>query len=214
MLGQRQKTLFCTRKWRRFSAFQTQTEQVLSIWNNGYFSFSNNATAAENSEILHQTNSWERLLKNSVQSVPFVLQYQFCSMEEQLNSSGGRVEHGNKERSMDEMRKHYIKEKIYKSVEVYAYYWWRLIKTNDSEKQVRRHSYLFKRQLQEEQLFASNEKISSIGFVQNDIQVPEYKRTVKILKNDYRIRTVKTSRSCWIFQIDWTWHKGAFKCKL
>ena len=82
------------------------------------------------------------------------------------------MERGNKKREMDQLRKHYIKEKGYNVVEMWEGEWWNLYKTTTCVKGLLRESFHYKRQLREERLLEQIRSGKLFGYVQCDIEVP------------------------------------------
>ena len=83
------------------------------------------------------------------------------------------IEHGNKKREMDQMRKQYLKEKGYNVVEIWECEWWNLCKTMPCVKEPLRESFPYKRPLREERLLEQIRSGELFGYVQCDIEVLE-----------------------------------------
>ena len=65
--------------------------------------------------------------------------YRYCLCQEARPSLTEKdIERGNKRRKMDQMRKHYIKEKWYDVVEMWESEWWNLYKTTTCVKELLR----------------------------------------------------------------------------
>ena len=100
--------------------------------------------------------------------------YQYCPCQEASPSlTEEDIEHGNKKREKDQMRKQYIKEKCYNVVEMWEYEWWNLYKTTTCVKEHFRESFPYKRPLREESLLEQIRSCNLFGYVQCDIEVPE-----------------------------------------
>ena len=105
---------------------------------------------------------------------------QYCSCQEARPSlTEEDVEHGNKKRDMDQMRKQYIKEKRYDVVEMWECEWWNLYKTTTCVKEHLRESFPYKPPLREETLLEQIRSGELFGYVQCDIEVPEERKSLK-----------------------------------
>ena len=74
---------------------------------------------------------------------------------------------------MDQMRKHYIKEKGNNVVEMWECELWNLYETTRCVKQHLRESFPYKRPLREESLLEQIKSGKLFGYVHCDIEVPE-----------------------------------------
>ena len=98
----------------------------------------------------------------------------YCSCQEaRLSLTEEEIEHGNKKREMDQMRKQYIKEKGYNVVEMWECEWWNLYKTTTWVKEHLRESFPYKRSLRKESPLEQIISGKLFGYVQCDIEVPE-----------------------------------------
>ena len=80
--------------------------------------------------------------------------YHYCPCQETRPSLNEEdIERCNKKREMDQMRKHYIKEKEYNVVEMWDCEWWNLYKRTMCVQEHLRESFSYKRPLREERLF-------------------------------------------------------------
>ena len=83
------------------------------------------------------------------------------------------IETGVKKRQQDEMRRDYIQQKGYQTVEMWKCEWWSLYKTGDtSVKSHLRENFPYRRPLGEEQLLQRIIDGRFFGYVQCDIEVP------------------------------------------
>ena len=81
--------------------------------------------------------------------------YHFCSFQEARPSLTEQdIERGNKKRDMDDMRREYIKEKVYKVEQMWECDWWESFKTNDKIKNQFRTPFSYKRPLSTDSLLA------------------------------------------------------------
>ena len=100
--------------------------------------------------------------------------HQYCPCQEARPAlTEEDIERGNKKREMDQMRKHYIKEKGYNVVEMWECDWWNLYETTKCNKQHLREIFPYKRPLREESLLEQIRSGKLFGYVQCDIGVPE-----------------------------------------
>ena len=74
---------------------------------------------------------------------------------------------------MDQMRKQYIKEKLYNVVGMWECEWWNLYQTTTCVEEHLRESIPYKRPLRKENLLEQIRSGKLFGFVQCDIEVPE-----------------------------------------
>ena len=72
------------------------------------------------------------------------------------------------------MRRHYIQEKGFKVIEMWECECWRLYKTTNTVKQHFRERFPYRRSLSAEQLLEEIKKGKLFGYVQCDIEVPEF----------------------------------------
>ena len=100
--------------------------------------------------------------------------YHFCSCQEARPSLTEQdIEPGNKKRDMDDMRREYIKEKVYKVEEMWECDWWESFKTNDKIKNQFRTPIPYKKPLSTDSLLAKIKDESLFGYVQCDSVVPD-----------------------------------------
>ena len=76
-------------------------------------------------------------------------------------------------RELDALRRHYIKDKCFRVIEMWECEWRRLYKTTNSVKQHIREHFHYRRSLAAEQLSEEMKKGKLFGYVQCDIEVPE-----------------------------------------
>ena len=81
-----------------------------------------------------------------------------------------------KKRELDAMRRHYIQEKGCKVIEMWECEFWRLYKTTKTVKQHIREHFPYRRSLAAEQVLEDIKKGKLFGYVQCDIEVPEFSR--------------------------------------
>ena len=74
------------------------------------------------------------------------------------------------------MRRHYIQEKGCKVIEMWECEFWRLYKTTKTVKQHIREHFPYRRSLAAEQVLEDIKKGKLFGYVQCDIEVPEFSR--------------------------------------
>ena len=104
--------------------------------------------------------------------------YHFCSCQELRPSlTEEDIQRCSKKRELDALRRHFIREKGYKVVEVRECECWRLSKTTNTVKQHIREHFLYRRSLAAEQLLEEVKKRKFFGYVQCDIEVPEILRS-------------------------------------
>ena len=124
--------------------------------------------------------------------------YHFCPCQEVHHSlTEEDFQRGSKKRELDALRRHNIKEKGYKVIEMWECEWWRLYKTTNTLKQHIREHFPHRRSLEAEQLLEEIKEGKLFGYVQCDIEVPEklranfanfpqrFKNTL-VIKNDIR----------------------------
>ena len=100
--------------------------------------------------------------------------YHFCSCHEARPSLTEQdIERGNKKREMDDMRREYIKEKVYKVEEMGECEWWESFKTDGKIKNHFRTHFPCKRPLSTDSLLAKIKDGSLFGNVQCDLVVPD-----------------------------------------
>ena len=104
--------------------------------------------------------------------------YHFCPCQEQRRSlTEEDIQRGSEKRELDALRRHYIPEKGYKVIEMWECDWWRLYKTTNTFKQQIREHLPYRRSLASEQLLEEIKKGKLFGYVQCDIEVPEFLRS-------------------------------------
>ena len=100
--------------------------------------------------------------------------YHYCPCQEARPPlAEENIEHGNKKREMDHMRKQYITEKGYNVVEMWECEWWNLYKTTTCVEERLKGSFSYKRPLREESMLEQIRSGKLFGYVQCDIEVPE-----------------------------------------
>ena len=105
---------------------------------------------------------------------PWAAFYQYFPCQEARSSLNEEdIERGNKRREVDQMRKHYIKEKGCNVVEMWECEWWNLYKTTTCNKEHLRKSFPYKRPLREKRLFEEKGSGKLFGYKQCDVEVPE-----------------------------------------
>ena len=87
------------------------------------------------------------------------------------------VKRGSRRRELDELRRSYIQEKGFTVIEMWECEWWRLYKTTNTVKQYIREHFPYRRSLAAEQLLEEIKKGKLFGYVQCDIEVPEFLRS-------------------------------------
>ena len=103
--------------------------------------------------------------------------YHYCPCQKARPSlTDSDIERGMKKRQQDEMRRDYIQQKGYETVELWECEWWRLYKTASPVKSYLRANFHYKRPLNEEQLLQRITDGRLFGYVQCDIEVPEHLR--------------------------------------
>ena len=101
--------------------------------------------------------------------------YHYCPCQEASPSlTDTDFERGIKKRQQDEMRRDYIQQKGYQTVELWECEWWSLYKTGVSVKSHLRENFPYKRLLSEEQLLQGIIEGRFFGYVQCDIEVPDH----------------------------------------
>ena len=99
--------------------------------------------------------------------------YHYYQCEEaRLSLTEDDIQHGNKKREMDQMRKQYNKEKGYSVVEMWECDWWNLYKTTTCVKEHLRESFPCKRPRREERLLEQIRSGKLFVYVRCDIEVP------------------------------------------
>ena len=103
--------------------------------------------------------------------------YHYCPCQEaHLSLTDTDNERGAKKRQQDEMRRDYIQQKCYQTVEVWECEWWSLYKTDASVKSYLRENFPYRRPLSEEELLQGIIDGRLFGYVHCDIEVPEHLR--------------------------------------
>ena len=104
--------------------------------------------------------------------------YHYCPCQGACSSlTDTDIKRGVKKRQQDEMRRDYIQRKGYQSVEMWECEWWRLYKTDASVKSHLRENFAYKRPLSEGKLLQGIIDGGLLGYVQCDIEVPDYLRS-------------------------------------
>ena len=104
--------------------------------------------------------------------------YHFCPCQELRPSfTEENNQRGSKKRELDALRRHYIKEKGFKVIEMWEREWWRLYKTTNSVKQHIREHFPYRHSLAAKQLLEEIKKGKLFGYVQCDIEAPEILRS-------------------------------------
>ena len=104
--------------------------------------------------------------------------YHFCPCQELRPSiTEEDIQRGSKKRELDALRRHYIQQKGFKVNEMWECEWWRLYKTTNTVKQHIREHFPYKRSLAAEHLLEEIKKGMLFGYVQCDIEVPEFLRS-------------------------------------
>ena len=101
--------------------------------------------------------------------------YHYCPCQEARPSlTDTDIERGLMKRQQDEMRRDYIQQKGYQSLEMWECEWWSLYKTDASVKSHLRENFPYKRPLSEEQLLQGIIDGRLFAYVQCDIEVPDH----------------------------------------
>ena len=87
-----------------------------------------------------------------------------------------RIHERDKKREQDQMRKRYIQQKGYKTIETWECNWWELNQTDASVISHLRENFPYRRPSSEEQLLQVFIEGRLFGYVQCDIEVPEHLR--------------------------------------
>ena len=104
--------------------------------------------------------------------------HHFCPCQELRPSlTEEDIQLGSRKRELDAMRRHFIQEKSLKVIEMWECEWWRLYKTTNTVKQHIRQHFPYRRSLAAEQLLEEIKKGKLFGYVQCDIEVPEFLRS-------------------------------------
>ena len=104
--------------------------------------------------------------------------YHFCPCQLLRPSlTEEEIQRGSKKRELDALRRHYIQEKGFKVIEMWECEWWRLYKTTNTVKQHIREHFPYRRSLAAEQRLQEIKKGKLFGYVQCDIEVPEFLRS-------------------------------------
>ena len=103
--------------------------------------------------------------------------YHFCGCQ-QLRPSLTEEDNqrSSKKRELDELRRHYLQEKGFKVIGMWQCEWWRMYKTTNTVKQHIREQFPYRRSFAAKQLSEEIKKGKLFGYVQCDIEVPEYLR--------------------------------------
>ena len=100
--------------------------------------------------------------------------YHFCPCQQLPPSlTEEEIQRGSKKRELDALRRHYIREKGFKVIEMLECEWWRLYKTIKTVKRHIREHFPYRRSLAAEQLLEEIKKEKIFGYVQCDTEVPE-----------------------------------------
>ena len=100
--------------------------------------------------------------------------YQFCPCQELRPSlTDEDIQRRSKKRDLDALRRHFIKEKSYKVIEMWNCEGWRLYKTTNTVKQHIREFFPYSRSFAAEQLWGEIKKGKLPGYLQCDIELPE-----------------------------------------
>ena len=103
--------------------------------------------------------------------------YHFCACHKIRPSLTEQdIHRASKKRELDELRRSYIKKKVFTVIEMWECEWWRLYKTTSDLKLHIRESFSDRRSLTEHQLLEGIRKGNFFGYVQCDIEVPEFLR--------------------------------------
>ena len=87
------------------------------------------------------------------------------------------IQRGSKRRDLDALRRQYIQEKGFKTIEMWECEWWRLYKTTNTVKQHIREHFPYRRSLAAQELLEEIKKGKFFGHVQCDIEGPEILRS-------------------------------------
>ena len=100
--------------------------------------------------------------------------YHFCPCRQlRLSLTEEEIQRASKKRELDALRRHYIKEKGFKVIEMWECDWWRLYKITNTVKQHIREHFPYRRSLAAEQPLEEIKKGKLFVYVKCDIEVPE-----------------------------------------
>ena len=101
--------------------------------------------------------------------------FHYCPCQEARPSLiDNEITRGIKKREQNQMRKEYIQQKRYKSIEMWECKWWELYRTDATVKNHLGASFPYQGHLGEEQLLQEIKSGRLFGYVQCDLKVPEH----------------------------------------